>query len=215
MENASKALIIAGGILLAMMILTMVISVGTSISDFEDNQDKTTLVKQIEEFNNSYLAYNKTIMYGTDVITVVNKAINHNKTIGATTTDPYYININIKTNQTFETTYTKIENNIEKKITDKNEIKDKFGSNSSPTFLGNEIYSLGTWENNKATFIMSNNFIQLFSGDTNDKTIQDKNIKYIRKSALTNFKTALFKCESDEIQYNEEGRIESMTFTQI
>ena len=35
-------------------------------------------------------------MYGTDIITVVNKAIDHNKTISAQVTDPYYINIVIQ-----------------------------------------------------------------------------------------------------------------------
>lgn len=74
MENASKALIIAGGILLAMMILALLIYVSTSMSSVAEEQDKRILTQQIEEFNKGYLAYNKTRMYGTDVLTVYNKA---------------------------------------------------------------------------------------------------------------------------------------------
>lgn len=74
MENASKALIIAGGILLAMMILALLIYVSTSMSSVAEEQDKRILTKQIEDFNKGYLAYNKTRMYGADVLTVYNKA---------------------------------------------------------------------------------------------------------------------------------------------
>lgn len=79
MENASKALIIAGGILLTMLILALVMYVVSSMGDMADSQDRKTLVNQIEEFNKSYEAYNKNRMYGTDVITVSNKAKDNNK----------------------------------------------------------------------------------------------------------------------------------------
>lgn len=110
MENASKALIIAGGILLAMMILTMLISVGTSISDFEESQERTALTKQIEEFNNSYLAYNKTIMYGTDVLTVYNKAKNEeNYKIEIYAIDSSNNNILIENSKSFKVSIFKCE----------------------------------------------------------------------------------------------------------
>ena len=222
MENASKALIMAGGIILAMMLLAMLIYVWTTIGDSAESQNRKILVQQIAEFNKSYLAYDKTKMYGIDVITVVNKAINHNKTIGAEVTDPYYINIIIKPNQTFETIVKKIDNSkptITEETVDviTNEIKQKLGnpSNSYGAYLSkNVIYNLGTWQNNGQTFIMNNNFLDFFSGDTVDKTAKDGQITYIMSSALTNFKTAIFKCEN--VEYNEEtGRVASMTFKQI
>lgn len=79
MENASKALIIAGGILLAMMILALMVYLGTSITDMAESEDKRTLAEQTEEFNKSYLSYNKSRVYGTDVITVYNKAKDNNE----------------------------------------------------------------------------------------------------------------------------------------
>ena len=74
MENASKALLMAGGMLLAMMILVLLVYAATSMSNFAKSQDEKFSAQQIQEFNDAYLAYNKKRMYGTDVLTVFNKA---------------------------------------------------------------------------------------------------------------------------------------------
>lgn len=78
MENASKALIIAGGVFLALMILSLLVYVLSSMTDFADAQDRAKQVSEIEEFNKSYQAYNKQRMYGIDIISVVNKANDNN-----------------------------------------------------------------------------------------------------------------------------------------
>ena len=223
MENASKALIMAGGVLLAMMILALLIYVGTAIGDNAESQERKLLTQQIVEFNKSYLAYEKTRMFGIDVITVVNKAINHNKTIGAIVTEPYYINIRIKPKQTFRTTVEKIDNSSANPTKEKvnnitSEIKEILGnpSNSYGAYLNENVtYDLGTWQNDGQTFIMNNNFLNFFSGDTTDAVGRAGEITYIMNSALTNFKTAIFTCESDNIEYGEDGRIKSMTFKQV
>jgi len=230
MENASKALLIAGGMLLAMMILVLVISLATTITDVTESQDRKKLTEQIVQFNKEYEAYNKTKMFGTDVITVVNKAINHNKTIGVTEANPYYINIKIKLNQTFETTVIEVDNtktgSNQKKLTGtqittqiKNTLENP--SNSYGAYLSNDrIYELGIWQQNGSNFIMDNNFMQFFAGDTTDKTktTSDKKRTYIMYSALTNFKTAIFSCKDIDgdgvaVEY-EEGRVKSMEFSQ-
>ena len=74
MENASKALIIAGGILLAILTLSLVVYMMTAVTSMADAQDAEALARQKTEFNKGYEAYNKRMMYGTDVITVMNKA---------------------------------------------------------------------------------------------------------------------------------------------
>ena len=224
MENASKALLIAGGMLLTMMIMAMLISLGISISDVAESQDKNQLTKQIQEFNKGYEAYNKTKMFGIDVITVTNKAINHNKTIAATETEAYYVNIKIKTNQTFETIVMETDNTKiygeQKRLKGANittNIKNLLGnpSNNYGAYLdAGVLYELGVWQNNGESFIMNNNFMQFFEGDTIDKTVTtpDKKKTYTMYSALTNFKIAVFECS--EIEY-EEGRVSSMTFIEI
>ena len=103
MENASKALLMAGGILLALMILVLLVYAITSMTNFTNAQDEKFSAQQIQEFNNGYLAYNKTRMYGTDIITVVNKAIDYNSKLG-TDDEKYKINIILKLTDNFETT---------------------------------------------------------------------------------------------------------------
>ncbi len=72
MENASKALIMAGGIFLAIIILTLGVYVYTSIHGIANSQDSKKLQEQLVAFNKKYESYNKSIMYGADVITVIN-----------------------------------------------------------------------------------------------------------------------------------------------
>ncbi len=60
-----------------------------------DRTSEDTETKQIADFNESFDSYNKKLMYGTDVISVLNKAADNNRTYGATN-DPsseYYVDI--------------------------------------------------------------------------------------------------------------------------
>ena len=79
MENASKALLIAGGVLIALIILSMFLVMFNNISNIQKEQEEQTKLEQIEAFNLEYEAYNKKIMYGTDVITLINKVAENNK----------------------------------------------------------------------------------------------------------------------------------------
>lgn len=82
MENASKALLMAGGILLAILILSAFVFMFSSAKNFSASQDAKILEEQIKAFNSEYEAYNKTVMYGVDVITVINKSIDYNQRRG-------------------------------------------------------------------------------------------------------------------------------------
>ena len=73
MENASKALLIAGGVLIALIILTMFIVMYNNMANIQKEQEEQTRIEQIAAFNAEFEAYNKKVMYGTDVITLINK----------------------------------------------------------------------------------------------------------------------------------------------
>lgn len=79
MENASKALIIAGGVLIALIIITMFIMMFNNLANTKKAQEEQTKTEQISAFNAEFEAYNKKIMYGTDVITLINKVAENNK----------------------------------------------------------------------------------------------------------------------------------------
>ena len=79
MENASKALLIAGGVLIALIIISMLLAMFNNISNLQKEQEEQTRIEQITAFNSEFEAYNKKVMYGTDVITLINKVAENNK----------------------------------------------------------------------------------------------------------------------------------------
>ena len=106
MENATTALYIAAGTLLGVMILSVVVFFFRRVGTMYEEQDKVLTAQQLAEWNNEYLAYDKKLMYGTDLISVLNKAYSNNEKYikgngflsGDTYTDDYYVNIEFKLN---------------------------------------------------------------------------------------------------------------------
>lgn len=94
MENAAKALVIAGGILLAIMTLTMLIYGLTATTRMAEAQEQSKKVEEVTKFNTEFESYNKKRMFGVDVVTVINKAINNNAKMNIQDPDRrYYVNI--------------------------------------------------------------------------------------------------------------------------
>lgn len=79
MENASKALIMAGGVLIAIIIIALLYSFITTLSAKAEEEDLLLLAEQTETFNREYEAFEKKLLRGTDLITVMNKAAANNE----------------------------------------------------------------------------------------------------------------------------------------
>lgn len=85
MENAAKALVIAGGVLIAIMTLSLFLYGMTSAARIEQAQNEKKATEELAAFNMEYEAYNKQRLYGIDLITVINKAIEHNQKMQVST----------------------------------------------------------------------------------------------------------------------------------
>lgn len=84
MENASKALLIAGGVLLAIMVVSLLILTFTKISDYQSSAQTLQKDSQLAQFNEQFVQYAQKDTKGTDLITLLNRVIDYNqKTIGA------------------------------------------------------------------------------------------------------------------------------------
>lgn len=82
MENASKALMMAGGVLIAVLILVLLVRSFTGVSNFQMSQLTEEEQQQLIAFNEQYSKYLGKYVYGTEVITVINKTLdNRNYTI--------------------------------------------------------------------------------------------------------------------------------------
>lgn len=96
MENASKALVMAGGVLIAIMVIATLLYAFNTFSILPESEDQSEAVKQLAEFNQQYESYNRDALYGTDLISVLNKAIDNNERYGVKYGDDMYINIRFK-----------------------------------------------------------------------------------------------------------------------
>lgn len=91
MENASKALIMAGAILFTIIVVGLLVYFISQLRQFPQQQSEMQRLEQVAKFNREYESYDKKKMYGTDVATIVNKAINNNKKYADQRTGQYII----------------------------------------------------------------------------------------------------------------------------
>lgn len=79
MENASKALLMAGEILIAILIIGLIVYMFNSAGQLFKTSEDVEQTEQITAFNKEYEAYNRKLMRGTDIISIINKVNSNNK----------------------------------------------------------------------------------------------------------------------------------------
>ncbi|MBQ6992475.1 MAG: hypothetical protein IJN50_06190 [Clostridia bacterium] len=125
MENASKALLMAAGMLIAILLISVGAFVYSKVKSLKTTEAEITEQKQVQAFNAEYESYNRRLLRGIDVISVVNKAISNNETQEATNIDPWYVNIKLDLSSEFSQTVEEIDMSepvYKKKFLSKSEI---------------------------------------------------------------------------------------------
>lgn len=79
MENASKALIMAGGVLIALLVIGILLFTVTKIGDYQRSQDTSKKNSQVANFNMDFERYtdDKGIK-GADIVSLINKINDYN-----------------------------------------------------------------------------------------------------------------------------------------
>ena len=80
MENASRALVMAGSVLIAILILGALLLMFNSLSSYQNQENQTREMEQIVEFNNQFLPYEKDDLTLMELKSVYNKIVSNNKT---------------------------------------------------------------------------------------------------------------------------------------
>lgn len=199
MENASKALLIAGGVLLAVLVLSLFGLLLSNISSNQMAQEKIKQAEQLKEFNQQWEAYNKKTLYGTDIITVMNKAIENNNNLE---TSIGFVNIRLK---------------IKKDYIYRVEVYNDGSSlpwfshdnRYSPCLKAGKEYSLVYFED---PLFMDPSVIEIFENPEKKtkvyKELKGSNTQYFYDE-LIEFKKAFFKCTG--VVY-EDGRVKELVF---
>ena len=80
MENASKALLMAGGILIALLIVGALVLMFNQLSTYQKSNSDNLKTSQLVEFNNQFLNFTlDEEIYGYDLISLLNKVTNYNE----------------------------------------------------------------------------------------------------------------------------------------
>lgn len=87
MENASNFIKLAGGILIALIVVTLVVIGFRQVSNMQLADEEATKEYQLGEFNKKYESYNKSVVRGYEIISLTNMALDTNERY--TTADGY------------------------------------------------------------------------------------------------------------------------------
>lgn len=80
MENATKALIIAGSVLLSIIVLSIFMLMVNSLTDYQQAQTQIEQTQDVISFNNQFQGYMRDDISGSDVLSVINKVTYYNRT---------------------------------------------------------------------------------------------------------------------------------------
>jgi len=194
MENASKALLIAGGVLLSILIVSIMLYMYTSIRNVSETETEVLKAEKLSEFNMQFESYNLKSMYGTDIISVINQANAVNEKYEKT-----IVTIELSINDTFYD------------ITIQNKLNVSTGKYEKEDEIKIEQLKGGrTYTNN------SNELKQLIINNSQKRTEYSDDRKKVKEiiPAISEFKSRKFKCTSMDYD-SSSGRVKLMTFEQL
>ena len=82
MENASKALIMAGGVLISLLVIGALLLMINQVSDYRSSETQLVSETQLAQFNEQYTRYARNDVLGVDMITLANKVADFNTKSG-------------------------------------------------------------------------------------------------------------------------------------
>lgn len=97
MENASKALIMAGGILIALLVIGALLLMFNQIGSYEKAQTSNVKDSQLAQFNSDFERYtDDSGIQGVDIISIINKVVDFNKKTGVSNSVNYDIKMTVE-----------------------------------------------------------------------------------------------------------------------
>lgn len=78
MENASKAILMAGGMLIAILIVSLLIFAWDTFSNYYSRKDSIDEIEDVTEFNLQFTNYDRKNVNGYELFSLINKVIDYN-----------------------------------------------------------------------------------------------------------------------------------------
>lgn len=227
MENASKALIMAGSILMALMVIAVVIFMYNQLAGIEQTKESANVTDKLAEYVKKFEQYNKTI-YGSELMSLANLQADYNK-IQADMKGYETVTIEVKIHTTIEengTTYFQAKN----EYIEISKISESVASlKEAIEYYEKKTYEVGKTKKTTKTIKeysqMSRREIATLNGDDISSSTHDYDINIPErlkdlideyknlKTCYTQFKQTKFKCNG--VEYDDVGRIKKMQFEEI
>ena len=227
MENASKALIIAGSVLLAMLVIGTLVFMFSSLSNIQQTEADSSTAEKLAEYNRQIELYNKSGLYGSEILSLANLIEDYNvrqaEYKGYTPIILEVYTNSMGSNTTMKTAYSG-QNGYLDLIQDFKKLTDDVNDLSNDTLYGESIRELAGMRTEEIVQILRDNGIDVEFSDISDasinnnpqyKSLQEKISEYNSKnSELTQFKRKSFQLP--EVEYDAiTGRVKSMIFKEV
>lgn len=204
MENASKALLMAGGVLASVIVISLLVILYTNISSLSNAKQQILETEELAKYNAEWESYNRDNLKGVDIITIINKAISVNEKYRAEmdnddlTMITVYVEIT-KEVKGYTTTYTW------------DDSRNPPGYNQS-TDNGTVLLNIGNYPvQGKSSDGDIVKFIKETSSTSKKEIIDNKSYKIIT-TEFDAFKLEDFKCTG--ILYDNNGQVKEISFEQ-
>lgn len=214
MENASKALLMAGGILIALLIVGALVLMFNQLSAYQKSNSDNLKTSQLVEFNNQFLNFTlDEEIYGYDLISLLNKVTNYNEAEPVANSVEYKeITLKIKLGKDFAEKYGV--NKTAKAFTEeKYEIiksDGKFSKTINKFIVMEKNYTLSGMSKLStyydAIYVDNTKTIKEVLGK--DVIIYKKDVEQYRE--YSEFKKAKFK--NTNIEYYKNGQVKAISF---
>lgn len=218
MENASKALLIAGGILISVIILSVLVYMYDVAREMPKAQEQMQEEKELLAFNKKYETYEGEIK-GTDVISVTNMAITNNQKYTGYT--DYQIKVSVKINNSIQGYKQHYKwDDSEKKVIKKDKETIKVALNNSVYILTDYDRATSSYTDanniwneilNPKSGKMSGDYTYIFNNSdlgteaTTKESNWDWSDYWTRTNLASEFKRKKFDCKIEK--YHDNGRV--------
>ena len=79
MDNAAKALLMAAGVLIAILTISLAVLAFNQMSAYQRSQSDLVKTEQLADFNEQFIQYIRDDLTGIDLVTLANKVVDYNK----------------------------------------------------------------------------------------------------------------------------------------
>ena len=208
MENASKALMFAGTILITLMVISAVVFMYRDLTSVKRQESENQKVEEIAEFNKSFESYEKDLK-GAQIFSLANKITDYNnKYAGNDGYEAITLTVNVGSKENNDGYYTNLQSEIDSLIKDKyissnylealHEAKENENNRDQKT---REKAEETKKELNKK---LGNKYNKAYKDVNEDWNKYNNEYKAIKNK----------KFKSEGVTYYSNGRIQSMTYTQ-